>query len=311
MSTQIPTILVIPELWDKDWSQAIGDATPGIERQIVLTQRAGADLLKVIEERAFSFERLAWLTLWTKNFWILDSARWALSTSAEYALQVLARVSFELWLHAKTIFEQDSDQRLRAYIAWCIASDVRFQQHLVRPETLDGIWDSRPAEGILNDERILKRWEELYGPLKIDVDQKNLRKGRFRQQDRERHRLHRLKSWLAHADLLPWKLRLDQLAKEQRQEVSFFALVDSSERSVRGRLRSAVTDPHFMYLPYMQGSLWIHGSTMEQIMDFASGHITPRVPRNAESCQSSADGIQHECMDVFIFLDRLRGVFSV
>lgn len=309
MSVQIPSKLVVPALWEEPWSEAIENATPGTDRQIVFTQSSGAHLLRLIEERTFSFERLAWLTLWNKSYWILDSARSAFRTSAEYALDVLARVSFELWLHVKTIAEQDGDERLRAYTAWCIASDVNYQQQLVRPDTLDAIWDSRPAQNILSDQARLEEWEKMFGPLKIDVDQKNLRAGRFRQQNQERHRLHRLKSWLAHKDLLPWKRKLDLLTRNQFQ-VSFFALVDPSVSSVRKQLRSLETEPHLMYLPYVQGSLWIHGSTLEQIMDFASDRsIGPRPPRNAESCQSMADFIQSECMNVFISLNQLRGVF--
>lgn len=300
---------MIPALWEEPWSEAIENATPGTDRQIVFTQSSGAHLLKLIEERTFSFERLAWLALWNKSFWILDSARSAFRTSAEYALDVLARVSFELWLHVKTIAEQDSDERLCAYTAWCIASDVKYQQQLVNPKTLDGIWDPRPAQSILSDQHRLEEWEKMFGPLKIDVDQKNLRAGRFRQEHQERHRLHRLESWLAHKDLLPWKQKLDKLAQNSAP-VSFFALVDPSVSSVRKQLRRSETDVHLMYLPYMQGSLWIHGSTVEQIMDFASGRISPRPHRNAESCQSSADIIQDECMRVFMFLAQLRGVFS-
>lgn len=303
-STDVPRELEIPEVWGDSWSEEYAEAIEGVDRDIVLAQGRGAHMLRDIRDRTFSFTRLAWLCLWSRTYWTLDTARIALHTSSEYTLEVLARLSFELWLHVEAVAEQSSADRLRAYAAWCISSDIRFQEEMVSPGTLDAIWNPEPARSIFENKRQLAAYERLFGSITLDVDENRLRRGRFRQQDQEQHRLHRLKSWLAHPELAPWKLRLEQILPKQKQP-TFFQILDESERSVRSRLRSK--DRLFMYLAYSKGSLFVHGSTIEQFLSLSGECVGPRRLNDREECEAVADMVRGQCNSAFVILRLLQG----
>lgn len=306
-SANIPEVLEIPALWDHDWHEAHEQATEGVEQDIVLVQARGAHLLKDIEDRTFSFARLAWLCLWARAFWLLDAARKSLNARSEYTLELLARATFELCLQVEAISERTPDDRLRAYAAWCLANDIRYQQEFVHPKTLDAIWSAEPAQSILANKRQLDVYQKFFGPLTIDVDETTRRRGRFRQQDQERHRLHRLKSWLAHTELASWKQRLDDLAQRRKPQPTIFEVLNESEKSVRSRLLSRLGPAaEFMYLSYSKGSMFMHGSTIEQLIAFHDQGIGPRLLVEEERCESLARRARTACNVVFVLLGVLQ-----
>jgi hypothetical protein len=300
----IPQKIDFPTIWEEDWAEAYESATNGVDREIVLSLGRGAHLLRDIKDKKFSFARLAWFCLWARTYWLLDSARKGLSAKSEYTLEVLERLSFELTLHVEVIAESDSIDRLRAYAAWCISADINYQKTLLKPETLDAIWNPEPARSIMKDTERLASHENLFGPITVDIDEKRLRRGRFRQQNQEQHRLHRMKSWLAHPELATWKLKLNTLAKNKKGQPTFFNVLSEAETSVRSRLRQK--DRLFTYLAYSKGSLFVHGSTLEQFLSITPEYAAPRPLDDVEECQALAATIRGQCNGSFVLLHVLR-----
>ena len=181
--------LLIPDIWDTEWVEAIEEAE-GLDEFLLSIQARAAHLLKPINDYDVTFERLAWLSLWTRAFSILDGVRAAILRESIFLLQVLARMEFELVLHTHTILASDPVDRLRAYCAWCISNDRSFQRKVVDPKTLDAVWDVEPVRQLIENPSDLEIHERLFGPLpeEMDIDEHEARRSRFRQQDRERHK---------------------------------------------------------------------------------------------------------------------------
>lgn len=298
--------LRLPE-FSGDWDDVVAQAE-GAEKDLLTVLARGANLLKPINDFSANFERVAWLSLWTKCYWNVQAALSALRGRSEYFLEVLSRTSFEVLLHVLTITEANPTERLRAYSAWCLWNDRSFQIEFVDPHTLNGIWDPQPAEGILRDPNARLAYEQLFGPIDVETDRRKLAKGRLRQQHEERLRLHRLETWLEHGDLRRWyeKLRAATKGKKKKQ-VAFFALFNESDRSVARRLEEL--QMRFLYINYVKGSLYVHGSTVEHSLYLQEGALTPRVGVHDESIAALAHGIGGRggiCDSALVQLELLR-----
>ena len=213
------TLYIYP-LWEKDWNGAIQNAA-GVEKTLLKIQAQAANLLRQVNDEKVTFARLAWLNLWTKAFAALDGTVCALSSKNPlYVLRMVARASFEQLLHTQSIIEPKKDRegesfkRLEAYAAWCIWKDQDFYERRACPKTLDEVWDPNPAQQIAFDLKSLEAHEAIYGQLDITMDERELKKGRLRQQDEFQHRLHRIRTWLNHTDLKPWHEKLKEYKKK-------------------------------------------------------------------------------------------------
>jgi hypothetical protein len=292
--------LNVPRLWDRDWQTAIKEAS-GADSFLLNVAGRAAHLLKLISDCSVTFERLAWLSIWTKSFSILEGARAAVFQNSQYLLELLSRTSFELALHALTVSEADTVDRLRAYAAWCLWNDRHFQKEFVDPPTLKGIWNPQPAEDIMKDADERRLYEKLFGPLTVETDHKELRKGRLLQQNEEQFRLHRLENWLDHPDLRPWRDRLLNLAGTGgNRQISFFALFNETERSVARRLQSL--DMRWLYLAYVKGSMFVHGSTLEHTFFLHEETLTPLFTGHDESVEDHAQLVGSMCNKVLVLL---------
>jgi len=298
--------LKLPE-FSGDWKAVVAEAE-GVEKDLLTVLARGANLLKPINDFSANFERVAWLSLWTKCFSTVQAALSALRGRSEYFLEVLSRTSFEVLLHVFTITEASPTERLRAYSAWCLWNDRSFQIEFVDPKTLDGIWDPQPAERILRDPNTRLAYEQLFGPINVETDRRTLAKGRLRQQHEERLRLHRLEAWLGHRDLRKWYGKLLAATKgKKKKQVNFFALFNESDRGVARRLESL--QMRFLYVNYVKGSLHVHGTTVEHSFYLHEGVLTPRVGVHDESIAALAHGIGGPggiCDSAFIQLEILR-----
>lgn len=318
--------LNIPKLWEKDWNTAIEMAS-GAQKEILVYQTRAANLLKDITDREATFERLAWLTIWTKVFAIADSLHGLLDRNSQYILEVTSRISFEQMLQIQTIMKpiivlnenksisvtsealaeetawKTVLKRLQAYTAWCLWNDRLFLDRLLNFKTLEAIWDPLPARNIPTDPNKRAQYEQIFGELDLETDDLKLRKGRFRQQDRGHHNLHRIKTWLADPRLSVWINKIERL-KSSRQTVSFFSLLDESEASIRRRLKS--WGKEFMYVSYLQSSLMIHGSTMDQFLIFRNGVFTPKFNGNTEEVESSASFVASTLNNIILSLHILK-----
>jgi hypothetical protein len=72
---------MIPELWKQGWDDAIRKSE-GVEQSIIIAQARAANLLKEIKDKTVTPQSLAWITLWTKCFSLLDGAYAAMSRNS-------------------------------------------------------------------------------------------------------------------------------------------------------------------------------------------------------------------------------------
>ena len=319
--------LGIPPLWEKDWGGAIRDAT-GVEERILKIQARAANLLRRVNDQTVTFARLGWLNMWTKAFASLDGSLCALPKNSLYLLRMLARASFEQTLHALAIMEPilglscgsgdtrekisperqrdgelESIKRLEAYTAWCIWNDQILYEQIIEPETLDAIWDPDPAKQIARDLKSLKAYEAIYGQLKIDIDERELKKGRLLQQDEGHHRLHRNNMWLDHPSLRSWHNKLQKYANKKNKSVTFFTLVGEAKRGVKKALTDF--DLSLGYPVYSEGSMAIHGSSLDQFLHFGDESVIPLFVGATDQVSAKAEEVGDNCNKVIVTLNIL------
>lgn len=310
----------IPRLWEKDWKGAINNAS-GVEKNILIIQKRAADLLNQINDKRVTFARLAWLNIWTKVFSTLEGIFCALPKNSLYVLRILGRTSFEQTLQAQIIMEpvlgiyrglekgnkktiapsmlknqeEESLKRLEAYTSWCIWNDCLFYEQLVNPKNLNAVWDAKPAEQIYRDLNRLTAYEAIYGNLKMEIDERELKKGRLRQHNEGQHRLHRLRAWLDHPDLKPWHKKL-----KDDKFMTFFTLIGDARTSVKKSLDGF--DLSFGYPVYSEGSMAIHGSSVDQFIHFGNDSVMPLFIAADDEITEKAEEVGNNCNQVILLL---------
>jgi hypothetical protein len=320
--------LWIPPLWEQDWDSAIRNSA-GVEEILIKIQARAANLLRQINDLEVTFARLGWLNIWTNAFATLEGALCAIPRNSLYLLRILGRTSFEKMLHARTILEPmfqiyreagnsnqeltpknqrkgkaESLKRLEAYTAWCIWNDKFLCEQIVEPKTLNRVWDSDPAKRNFGDLTSLKVHETLYGQRKIATDGRELKKGRLRQQDEGQHRLHRIRMWLEHPKLRGWQMKL-----QKQNLMTFFTLVGETVKGKKGRyIKECLMDLDlsFGYPIYSDGSMAIHGSSMDQFLNFGEKKVIPLFLGSTDEVRAKAEEVAYNCNDVIIALYLLR-----
>jgi len=317
-------VLRVPPLDEKAWDKEAA-AAKGIEKQLLILQSKAARLLQGINDFNASPERVAWLSMWTKAFAALDGGRIALIGRSEYLLNIISRIIFEGTLHGETILEpaapllknwspqkktllakaEDSDlliQRLRAYTAWCLWNDQLFYKELQSYRTLDGVWNPEPALQMASDKNKLTALEEILGLDNAAVNKWELKKGRSRIKKHLQEKLKIIEDLLADPLIAEWQKKL-----QRTQEIGtlpFFALFAESDRSVLKHLKGM--DLRFAYPIYMQGSMLIHGSTIDQLLHIEENKISPIVASTERACELAAFSIHNSCDYILILLDFLQ-----
>lgn len=313
----------IPELYDIDWNKAISEAD-GIYKELTICQARVANLLKSINDSKATFERISWISLWPKVFAMTDAIFSAVTRNSEYLIKILTRVSFEQMLQVYTIaepihkhFENDKTangiksklynevaawketaDRLKAYAAWCLWNDKQYFEELLHFKTQHGIFDIHPEVDIANDPVKLAVYESIFGILDAETDYRKVEKERLRFQDKAQRNLVRIKSWLNYRELLPWKEVIS--TKQKNKLVTFFSLFNESEHSIAKRLKGM--DVRWMYASYKQGAMFIHGSSIENTLDFQNGIFTPLFIGTDESVKQSVDWTTSICNIMIMLL---------
>jgi len=312
----------IPNLWDKSWDEAI-ELAKEPARTILLIQRRAVYLLKEIENFQVTFARLAWLNIWSKTFSALDGILCALAKDSIYLLRILTRTTFELELHLQMIMQPlldlndhgrnsvspqskkekavESNRRLEGYASWCIWCDRQHFKQILEPDTLKAVWDPTPALQLLADPHAMFVHEAIFGKLDIETNERELKKGRLVQQDVGHHRVHRWETWLNHPVLASWYTRLKSLAgREEKTFVTFFSLVGEPRTGVPKGLKNLGIP--FAYPVYNEGSLAIHGSTLDQFLHIREEKIIPLFVGQPDETSSVAVQIGRVCNRIVVGL---------
>lgn len=317
---------IIPNLWDKNWADAIESAGEP-ERTIIHIQRRAALILKDSKDFQVTFARLAWLNIWSKTFSALDGTLCALAKDSIYLLRILTRTTFELELHLLMILkpvldlyergqssvpaqskkekEAVSIRRLEAYAGWCIWNDRLHYKQILKPNTFEAVWDPEPALKILHDPKALVAHEAVFGRLDVETNERELKKGRLIQQDVGYHRIGRLDTWLNHPVLASWHEKLKSLAgRKEKKFVTFFSLVGEAPGGVPKEMEKL--EIPFAYSVYNEGSLAIHGSTLDQFLHLGETEIIPLFFGQRDEISSIARHIGQMCNRIVIGLFLLQ-----
>ena len=321
----------IPHLWQKEWEQAISE-TADPERQILINQTRSANMLRTINDFEASPERLAWLTIWTKTFTALDGAIGALSRNSLFLLNIISRCVFEGSLHIEIILEpasklfnlksshhkvsitkssekfvfNQSIDRLRAYTAWCLWNDKQFYKELYDHRTLNGIWAPKPAMEILTDQNKREVHERFFRPLDLEIDKQVLDEDRKEMKKHIQTKMELLEGWLEDPILSNWYKKIEKLAQQYHGSIPFFAIFEETTTSIAKRLNKIGL--RFGYSSYMQGSMLMHGSTVDQVLRIDGSNIFPMFIGADSECKTAALFVADNCNDILLKLELLKRI---
>jgi hypothetical protein len=312
--------LLVPELWKKadDWQEALKESE-GADRQCVLIQLRAVNLLRTLKTGPATPEHVAWMTLWTRAFVLLDGVRGILTRNAAFTTDVLARVAFETALYTQAILEpaialhelerhgpgrtlvRDSARdsawrevvdRMRAYTAWCMWSDLRYCDEVADSRTQDGIWDPEPARGIASDPDALKAFEAYYGPLDLR-NEHELERDQQQQLAGLAQKRERIVSWLSDKRLQEWVTKLKSLQAGEPNARSFLSLLFGEQGTIARRL--GMMQQRFAYFRYLRGSLLIHGSSVDEMLMLGQRVLAPAIRSDDEEVNRAAYDVASSC----------------
>lgn len=321
--------LILPPILSEAQWVAIINELDGCQKEAAILRAKGYNLLKAFDESKATFERLGWLTLWSKTTTALESAISAFQFGSDWILQTISRSTFEWVLHSLVILEPSSDlisfeesskfkvsvskekrddsnretvNRLRAYAAWCLWSDKDYYDECIHPKALADGWSGNPAKDILSDKESLQQYVNLFGTQVFEAET-NEAKLLHEKKNMERFyaaKKERVARLLNEPQIKVWTDRLQNLQRRNKGSVSFFNLFDS-EASVPKTLKKHGL--RFAYMHYLKGSMALHGSTMEQFILFEDSSVSPRnetIKHNND--ETLFQSIIADCNQIFVLL---------
>lgn len=282
--------LLIPELWEKDWEEAISEAESP-EREWIQLQSRLAHMLKPFPKEPSTPEKVAWLSFWSRLYSGTVGARSAMIWESRYTISVISRVVSETIMHLRVVLYpviqavsshgsqiephhwNEVRDRLRGYLVWCLRGDSALLRRLAKPDTQDTAFDPRPSRDFIKDLGHRRQWwEQLTGQqLEIVSDQEAFHdRAKFRKHVQDE--INRVTRWLSDHRLQDWQQRLVGLEKSMQGNVPLFALFDAGT-SVSDFLRR--TDESIGYVEYLSGSATIHGSSLSSSLYTTDSWLVP------------------------------------
>jgi hypothetical protein len=317
--------LILPQLpTEEKWIELINDLE-GLTKEAAIVRAKGYNLLADLDESKATFERIGWLNLWTKAIVALESAMSAFQEGLNWVLQTIARSTFEWVLHAYALIEPISDlleieksnrkvvsskwarlhsdkmtvERLRAYAAWCLWSDKESYHYLIHPKTLKKIWDPIPAEKILADKNYKEDYEQLFGNIKVVTDHEILSKGQKEMDSLYRKKIACIDELLRDPQLKSWADKILEISRKKKGSVSFFNLFDPDATVIK-KLKKL--GPQFGYILYSEGSMALHGSSMEQFVIIDDSKVTPKINIKEQADERLFEKIISDCNRILVIL---------
>lgn len=311
--------LVLPRIpSDDEWIEYI-ESVEGREKDINTLRAKGYNLLADLNETNATYERIGWLSLWSKIMAALESIIPALNSGSNLILQSLSRATFEWMQHQLAITDPIHDlnenkrthkkivmteyvyrsvvDRLRAYAVWCLWSDKNYYQELIDPRTQKNIWDPGPAREIFENNEKLQCYERFYGPLDSEIDESKLKQGRREMEALYREKIRRIDDWLGDAKIQHWSKRLED--NHRSRTFSFFSLFGEDSKIAK-RLKKYQL--RFAYTSYSEGSMALHGSTIEQFMFIGDSVISPKIQIGGQVEENLLETVLSNCNQILVAL---------
>lgn len=311
--------LVLPQIpSEEEWIEYV-ESLEGRERDISILRAKGYNLLADFDETSATYERVGWLSLWAKVMTALESIIPALHSGSNLILQSLSRATFEWMQHQFTITDPIHDliehiqtsreivmteyayrsvvDRLRAYTAWCLWSDKNYYQEIIDPRTQKNIWDSRPAREIFKNPEKLQCYEKFYGPLDSEIDDDKLKQGRRKMEALYREKIRRINDWLGDITIQHWSKKLEE--NNRSRTFSFFSLFEDNGKITKQLNKYQL---RFAYASYSEGSMALHGSTIEQFMFIGDSEVAPKIQVSNQVEENLLETVLFNCNHILVAL---------
>ncbi len=311
--------LVLPQIpSEEEWIEYI-ESLESRERDIPTLRAKGYNLLTNFNEITATYERVGWLSLWAKVMAALESIVPALHSGSNLILQSLSRATFEWIQHQLAITDPVHDllenkqanrkvvmtdyayrsvvDRLRAYMAWCLWSDRNYYRELIDPGTQKNIWNPGPAREIYRNTEKLQCYERFYGPLDSEIDENKLKQGRRNMEALCREKIRRIDDWLGDIKIQRWSKKLEE--NNGSRTFPFFSLF-GNDNKITKRLKKYQL--RFAYASYSEGSMALHGSTIEQSMFIGDSVISPKIQVSDQVEESLLETVLFNCNHILVAL---------
>ena len=301
--------LEIPEpLFKYNWDEAI-NATQDETVNLLKVCKMQCETLQKSRSWPTTPETLSWMTLWTRNFNLLQGTISVLESNVgiakmgqELTLRMLWRPSFELWVTLNFIYNESAEgliknniekqtlgKRLCAYLAWCLWNDKEFAHRMTQGWRLDALFGEGKSIQNETEYELNQALEMLWGDENASDPADDLKaKGLVRKDSLNRR--NQLQRWLQHEKLREFE---KQIRYTKPSPLNYFGLVDPDNKSLANVLRSSWTDAG--YPAYQEASSLIHGSTFEKHMELIVDRIYPRILCSDEAVQRQASHVRRFC----------------
>lgn len=215
--------LQIHRLWEKDWEGAIDSSDESLKNALK-AQYQLVLLTMDIEDISFTYERASWLCLWNRLFKILEGLKAIVNDRSGLSLPCFERMHFEYMLCVKTIMDKDKIERLRAFFAWTLYHDLKYNQFYLDPNIRDGIWNIQAEKDIFQDKDLQEKHEALFimDPENWYVDERKAKKAMLKVQDRLQHEIAWIQFILNDPELKAWYNKISELSEGKKKKLCTF-----------------------------------------------------------------------------------------
>jgi len=297
----------IPEqLLSYNWEEAI-NVNQGETVKLLKVCKIQSEMLQKCGSWPVTPETLTWMTLWTRNFnllqgtiSILESRVGIAKAGQEFTLRMLWRPAFELWVTLNFILnecaimfsahgpeKQTLAHRMCAYLAWCLWNDKKFTNKLTQSERLDTLFGNGKVP-THEAEQILNQWMEFAWGDEKAANAAEDRKTKHRVRLNSLNKRNLLLKWLHHEKLRDFE---DQI--RNKKPLNYFVLVEPENKSLAYLISSSLVEAGFP--AYQEASALIHGSTFIRHMELIDDHIFPSIAASDDVVQRQASHIRRSC----------------
>lgn len=283
--------IYVPRFDLSAWEAALADS-PDDERPLIRRQLRLSQVLARFERAEASPEVVGCLSLWSRCFGLCDAARGAWDRQTLLGLGFLERPAFELALQTEVVFEAaDANERLCAYVAWCLDADRRYWAALAQDDHLQCAFDPRPARdharALMNlhpEVAAMFGEVEVAGDHEAEVELDTTRRT-------AEGKIARIDAWLEDERLAPWAARIATLQRKHNKKhgIQFYALFNETESSVYQRLNK--NDSKHAYLAFSRGSSILHGSTLDGSLRLDAAGVAPLVGGSSRELTAGVDAV--------------------
>ena len=286
------------------WDQYINDNQGETVKMLEICKMQRETLQKSINWTSLP-ETLAWFTLWTRNFNLIQGVISILECNIgigkagqAFTLRILWRPAFELWVTLNFILQESAspfrdmhtekktlDQRLCGYLAWCLWSDKEFAHKMTQGWRLDTLFGKGEVMTPENENQLNELIELYWGDETAVKSSKGMKRN---VRENSMHKRSHLLKWLKHKNLSNFSEQI-----QNRRPANYFELIDPEYKSLSRLMNSSWNEAG--YPAFQDASALLHGSTFKGHMELIDDHLFPRIAESDEVVQQTASDVRRFC----------------